>query len=235
MGLLDLIRPKKEDVRATRSALEAAEDGTADDGAINGLVTKILNFGLDGAGPLDSAVQIAEEARSKHKSTNDAIDAVVRKHLIGGAVGGFATGVGGFVTMPVAIPVNVLEFYVQATRMVGAIAHLRGYDVTRPEIRTAILLTLIGSKADDVLKKAGVATGAGRLTTLALKNLPPSAMLMINKAVGFRLLRGVGEKLFSRFGRGVPVLGGVVGGGIDGFMMRKIAEAARKEFPVKPA
>jgi hypothetical protein len=84
MGLLDLIRPKKEDVRATRSALEAAEDGTADDGAINGLVTKILNFGLDGAGPLDSAVQIAEEARSKHKSTNDAIDAVVRKHLIGG-------------------------------------------------------------------------------------------------------------------------------------------------------
>jgi hypothetical protein len=30
--------------------------------------------------------------------------------------------VGGFITLPVALPVNVLEFYVQATRMVGAIA-----------------------------------------------------------------------------------------------------------------
>ena len=37
--------------------------------------------------------------------------------------------------MPVAVPVNVAEFYVQATRMVGGIATLRGYDLAEPEVR----------------------------------------------------------------------------------------------------
>ncbi len=55
----------------------------------------------------------------------------MRLHVVGGVVGGFVTGLGGFVTMPVALPVNIAEFYVQATRMVGAIATLRGYDVQR--------------------------------------------------------------------------------------------------------
>ena len=75
--------------------------------------------------------------------------------------------------MPIALPANVLEFYVQATRMVGAIATLRGYDVQDPRIRTAVLLTLVGSKSDDVLKKAGMATGGGRVTSLALGTSRP--------------------------------------------------------------
>ena len=33
--------------------------------------------------------------------------------------GGFVTGFGGFVTMPIALPVNVAEFYFVATRMTG--------------------------------------------------------------------------------------------------------------------
>jgi hypothetical protein len=40
--------------------------------------------------------------------------------------------------MPVALPANVAEFYLIATRMVAAIADVRGYDVTDPQIRTAV-------------------------------------------------------------------------------------------------
>ena len=156
---------------------------------------------------------------------------MARSHVITGGIGGFVTGLGGFVTMPIALPVNVFEFYVQATRMVGAIAHLRGYDVNQPRIRTAVLLTLIGSSADDVLAKAGLSTGGGRLTSLALKRLPPAALLVINKGVGFRLLRGVGEKVLAKLGRGIPLAGGVVGAGLDGYLMKKIADQASHEFP----
>ena len=113
--------------------------------------------------------------------------------------------------MPIALPANVLEFYVQATRMVGAIATLRGYDIKDPRIRTAVLLTLVGSKSDDVLKKAGMATGGGRVTSLALRNMPPAALMVVNKAVGFNLMRGVGTKVLGRLGRGVPVAGGFFG------------------------
>lgn len=236
MGLFDLLKPKQKGVQETRSALDAADDGTADDGVVGGLVTRILAMGLDGVGPLDSARAVADEAlRESGGDVDKAVRKVARMHLVGGAVGGFATGLGGFVTMPVALPVNVLEFYVQAARMVGAVAALRGYDISDPRIRTAIALTLVGSDADEILNRAGLSTGAGRLTTTALRGLPPTAMLMVNKAVGFRLIKGVGTKAFARFGRGVPVAGGVVGGAIDGWMMKKIGDAALKEFPPRAA
>jgi hypothetical protein len=135
------------------------------------------------------------------------------------------------VTMPVALPANVVEFYVGATRMVAAIATLRGYDVTDAQVRTAVLLTLVGSDADEVLAKAGLTGGTGKVVALVGQQLPPAALLMVNKAIGFRLLRGLGEKAFARLGRGIPLAGGVVGGGIDVWMMKRIADHALTEFP----
>lgn len=232
MGLFDLLRPRRDSVEVTRSALEQADQtGDGDGGAVTALITSLLNVGLDGKGPIDSAMTVAGHAREATDTVEEAVYKVVRSHVITGGIGGFVTGLGGFVTMPIALPVNVFEFYVQATRMVGAIAHLRGYDVNQPRIRTAVLLTLIGSSADDVLAKAGLSTGGGRLTSLALKRLPPAALLVINKGVGFRLLRGVGEKVLAKLGRGIPLAGGVVGAGLDGYLMKKIADQASHEFP----
>ncbi len=235
MGLTDFLKPKREQVTRTRAALEAAKDPAVDENAgsqaVTKVVTMLLDLGLDGRGPIDSAAQVAAEALREKGSVEEAINAIARSTMLRGGIGGFVTGVGGFVTMPVALPANVLEFYVQATRMVGAIATLRGYDVEDERIRTAVLLTLVGSKSEDVLKKAGMATGGGRLATFALRGMPPAAMMVINKAVGFNLMRGVGTKALGKLGRGVPVAGGFVGGGIDAYMMKKIADHAMKEFP----
>lgn len=233
MGLMDLLRPGRERVEATKSALEAAKDPGVDDGAVTKVVQMILNAGLDGAGPLSSAQEVADKARREHPDTERAINEVVRDHIRTGAIGGFATSVGGFVTMPVALPVNVLEFYVQATRMVGGVAALRGYDLRDPQVRTAVLLTLVGVRADEVLGAAGIASASGRVTTFALRKLPPAALMMVNKAIGFRLLRGVGERFLNRLGKGIPLVGGAIGAGLDGYLMKRIAEQARREFPVR--
>ena len=155
----------------------------------------LMDVGLDGRGPLRPATSIADAARRRTGYPEEAVERVVRLHVVGGMVGGFVTGLGGFVTMPVAVPVNVAEFYVQATRMVGAIATLRGYDVRDPDVRTAVLLTLVGAKADEVLAKAGLTTGGGAITKLAMGKLPPAALMVINKAISFRLMRGVFERL----------------------------------------
>ncbi len=212
-------------------ALDAAAMHAPDEGTISHLVQLLMDVGIDGAGPLKSAQWIAEDARRETRTTEAAISKIARKTVARGAIGGFVTSVGGFVTMPIALPVNVVEFYVQATRMVGAIATLRGYDVDNPMVRSAILLTLVGSDADDVLAKAGLATGGGRMVSMATSQLPPAGLLIVNKAIAFKLLRGVGEKAFSKLGRGVPLLGGLVGGGIDTWMMKRIADHAMGEFP----
>lgn len=236
MGLIDLLTPGRAEAKKTRAALDAAGDPDPDPGAIDRLVEMLVATGLEGRGPLSSAREVAQEALAKSDGdVEKAVARLARQTLVTGSIGGFVTGLGGFVTMPVSLPVNVAEFYLQAVRMVGGIASLRGYDLEEPRVRTAVLLTLVGSDSHEVLEKAGMTTASGRITSYALKGLPPGALMVINKAVGFRLMRGVSEKVLSRLGRGIPVAGGLVGGGIDGFMMKKIADHAMKEFPVSAA
>jgi hypothetical protein len=202
-----------------------------DEGVVGRLIQVLLDAGIDGMGPLKSARELADLARAETRTTEGAVKKMVRSHVVKGGVGGFVTGVGGFMTMPVALPANVVEFYVGATRMVGGIAILRGYDIDDPQVRSAVLLTLVGSEADEVLAKAGLTGGGGKVLGLVGQQLPPAALLMLNKAIGFRLLRGLGEKAFARLGRGIPLAGGVVGGGIDVWMMKRIADHAMNEFP----
>lgn len=198
------------------------------------LVERLLDVGIDGRGRFHSAQQVADGARGEHRDTDRAITAVIRHHTRLAAAGGFVTGLGGFVTLPIALPANVLEFYALATRMVASVAALRGYDLELSAVRSAVLLTLVGADADDLLKKAGVVS-TGRLANLAAQRLPGPALMVLNKGIGFRLVSSAGRSALTRFGRGVPLVGGVVGAGVDAYLLRRIAEQARHEFPARPA
>jgi hypothetical protein len=201
-------------------------------GAATKLIGRLLEVGIDGRGPFDSAEKVAAKAlREAGGNPDAAIKIVQRNHRQLAAVGGFVTGLGGFFTMPVSLPVNLLEFFVLGTRMTAATAKLRGYDLTQPEIRSAILLSLVGADSEDVLKRAGLQLSGGRIVSLATDRLPATALMVLNKAIGFRLLGRLGQGTFAKLGRGVPLVGGLIGGGVDLFMLGKIAEAGTKEFP----
>lgn len=231
MAVLGKKRTRSTDVERS-SALTQAETATPENGITSRLVRTVTDLGIDGRGPFRSAAVVAATSLERaHGDVERAVRAVTASATRGGAAGGVVTGVGGFATMPVALPANLLEFYVQATRMVAAVATLRGYDVSQQQIRTAVVLTLVGSDADEVLRRAGISTGTGRVTALALRRLPASSLMMVNKAIGFRLLRGVAERFLTRLGRLVPVAGGVAGGVLDAWMMRRIAANARRQFP----
>jgi len=251
VGLLGFNRDKAdrasdetaERVRAVAagSALErgAASSSSSDEGGLTGTATKLierlLDIGIDGRGPFDSAETIAETAL-KHSRGNveQAVTSIRRDHRQLGAVGGFVTGLGGFFTMPISLPANVLAFYLVGTRMTAATAKVRGYDLKDPAIRSAILLTLVGADGDDILKKAGLTAAGGKLSSVAFSRLPAPALMVLNKAIGFRLLARIGGSAFTRLGRAVPVVGGLLGGGVDVYMLSRIGAQAAKEFPQKP-
>jgi hypothetical protein len=227
-------RGRDEEEARPQSALDLAARPGDDPGrlasTVTGLIESLLDIGIDGAGRFDSAQQVADVKRAEQATAEGAVDAVVRQHLKLGAAGGFVTGLGGFITMPVALPVNVLAFYLVATRMVAAVACLRGYDIKEPRIRSAVLLTLVGADAEDLLTKAGVVS-TGRLSNLAAQRLPGPALMVVNKAVGFRLLTMAGKKSLTKLGKGVPMVGGVLGAGLDTYLLNRIAAQARHEFP----
>jgi hypothetical protein len=108
MGLKDLVTRGRSEAATTTSGLEAAGHPHHDPGAIDRMVTMLLDVGLDGRGPLDPVREVADDALRKAGGDREkAIAAVARRTTVTGGIGGFVTGVGGYVTMPVALPVNV--------------------------------------------------------------------------------------------------------------------------------
>lgn len=232
MGLFDMFRGSKKNVEVTRSALDEANDPDGTSDSISTLIQQLTSVGIDGLGPFDSATKIASETLARADGDVEvAVRRVRAQHQRLAGAGGFVTNLGGFVTLLVAVPANVFQFYVLATRMTAAIAHLRGYDVADQRIRTAVLLTLVGSNSADILGKAGIAVGGGTAVQLASRSLPRAAIMVVQKAVGFRILRSAGARVFARAGRLIPVLGGAFGAGLDLAMMTRIADQAHQEFP----
>ncbi|WP_312719374.1 EcsC family protein [Mobilicoccus sp.] len=209
---------------------------TEDMGAIatqaSKLVERILEVGIDGKGSFDSAQKVADDARRRRSDPERVVDDIIGAHLRLAAGNGFVTGLGGFVTLPIALPANVAGFYIVATRMAGAIAAVRGYDIADPSVRSAILLSLIGADSDDLLQKVGYQTG-GRLANLATERLPGALLMAINKGVGFRIVTRMGRSTLSKMGRLVPVAGGAIGAGLDSYLLKKIADGVRDQFPFK--
>ncbi|QGF22907.1 hypothetical protein [Raineyella fluvialis] len=138
-------------------------------------VEGLRDIALDGTLAFTSAGRMAARAGGRARHPEAAIATVVRRHANGVAVGGFLTGLGGFLTLLVALPVNVVEFHLQAIRMVGAIARLRGYDLTDERVRTAVLLSVAGDDSHAILRQAGLGLGgiSGRLTDQLTGRMPP--------------------------------------------------------------
>ena len=223
----------KDDGLSGDTAQWASVDDSPMSDAASPMIERLMDVGIDGTGPFSSARDVADMAVAEHREVESAIDAMVRSHLRLAAANGFVTSLGGFVALPIALPANVLGFYLIATRLVAGIASSRGHDIGRPEVRSAVLLALVGADADDLLAKAG-ATGTGQLVNLAAQRLPGPVLMAVRKGVMFRLLLRIGKKSFSRFGKVVPVAEGLVGAGLDAYLLKRIADHARLEFPWKP-
>ena len=145
-----------------------AEVGAASSGKSANPVTKLVesfrDIGLNGKAGYASAEKVARKAAGAKPSARrqeKAIKKVIRSHRRGVTAAGFATGLGGLFTLPLLLPANIFEFYVQATRMSGAIASIRGYDVKDEEIRARVLATLVGDDAGNVLQGIGLGPVAG--------------------------------------------------------------------------
>ena len=199
------------------------------------LVRQVVELGIQGGGPLSAAVESAEE----HLATaggdrEEAIRRLVATHVRLAAASGFVTGLGGIATLPVTVPAAMAGLYIIAARMTAGVAHLRGYDVDSDEVRSAILVSLLGSAGASVLRNVGVEVGQ-RSTIVALQRLPGRVLTELNTRVGFRLVTKAGEKGVVNLTKLVPLVGGPIGAAVDGVSCKTIAGYAMRTFtPVVP-
>jgi len=184
---------------------------------------------VTGVPPLPSAQELAEEYLAKDGALREKVDRLIRWQNTKCATSGFLTGLGGIITLPVAIPSNISCVIFVQVRMVAAIAHMAGHDIRSDPVRTLVYACLTGNAAKDILKDAGIVIGK-KLTEQAVKRLSREVITKINQRVGFRLLTKFGEKGAINLGRAVPLVGGLIGGTLDAVATNLIGNVARDAF-----
>ena len=155
-----------------------------------------------------------------------ATDSAIRWAVAQAGLIGFTTGLGGAFTLPVSLPVNVAGVSAIQIHMVQEIARIRGYDLGSAQVRTLTIGCLAGGAVIDALKTAGISAGTA-LTRTMLLQLSGAALAAVNRTVGTKLAARAGVMNVGKF---VPVVGGLIGGAVDGASTAAIGAVAKRVF-----
>lgn len=145
---------------------------------------------------------------------------------------GFVTGLGGLLTLPITAPAAFGASWIVQARMSAAIAQIAGYDLECDRVRSFVVACLVGDAMKDIVKEVGIKAGTG-LTKSLLHKVPDRVLIEINKKVGFRLITKAGERGAINLMKGVPIVGGVVGGVFDAGACRIVGKNAKRLFYAK--
>jgi uncharacterized protein (DUF697 family) len=193
---------------------------------------QFLDKAIDGFPGFPGAREIARRHLARRRDVDHAIRDVIDQHVRLAGAQGFVANVGGVVTMPIAIPANLAGLALIQVRMVAAIEHLRGYDLSDPRVRTAAVMTLLGEEDIRRTIKAGQFPGLPHDVAVASQDPDPRLLEQVTSHVTQALVTRVGGKHATlTVTKRVPVLGGAVSAGVDAYSTYTIGRYADREFP----
>ncbi|HWU32128.1 MAG TPA: EcsC family protein [Marmoricola sp.] len=194
-------------------------------------VLKALDGAINGVSRLSGAAAAADAALEKHHgNTERAIHHLIEKHVRYAGAQGMLTNIGGLTTLAVAIPANLAGLALVECRLIAAIIHLRGYDLADPRTRNGVLACLLGPDALAAeLRKKRIPGDPNELLTA--KTVDPDLTARLANAVATELItRATGTRVATTVGRRVPILGGAVGAGSDGYATWKLGRFVDREI-----
>lgn len=172
---------------------------------------------------------LANDYLQKSKDVDTAAKKFINYQVTKCTTSGFLAGLGGLITLPVAIPANVGSVMYIQMRIIACLAYLGGYDINSDQVQTLVYACLVGISIDQILKNVGIQFGT-KFTMTMVKKIPGTVLTKINQKVGFRFLTKFGTKGLINIGKAVPIVGGVIGGGFDFAETKIIANRAYKMF-----
>ena len=194
-------------------------------------VREALHRAIHGVGPLPPAAKAADAQLKEQRGNVDlAVREVIENHVRLAGAGGFVTNIGGLVTAAFTIPANITGLALIECRMIAGIAHLRGYDLYDPRVRNAILTCMLGEDhVNKLVKKKKLPAPPMALATAPAHD--PDLDRIISAEVASELItRVAGKQLALSMGRRIPIIGGLIGAGADGYATWKVGRYADREF-----
>ena len=207
--------------------------------AFNSAMVKLIDTAIDGIGTFPSAKTLAAKQLQRKPDLNQAIDSIVRNHILLATAQGVVTNIGGIISTIIGTPINLTGLIFIQIRMVACIAHLHGYDVDDPRVRTAIAMCLLGEREMErqILNKQ-IPTTPLTVATSPVHD-PGLHTHIADKVLAHLLTESAGKGLITSIARKTPVIGGGVGGIADLLDTRMVSICARKHLlirrPIIPA
>ena len=200
-------------------------------GVTSRAVLEALHRAIEGVGPLPPAAKAADKQLAEQRGDVDkAIHEVIENHVRLAGAQGFATNLGGLVTMAVALPANITGLALIQCRMIAGIAHLRGHDLADPRVRSAVLATLLGDEVVADLIKRKKLPGTPMALATAPVHDPQLSVVLSGEVASFLIAKVAGKRLATMAGKRIPVVGGLVGAGADGFSTWRAGRYADTEL-----
>lgn len=205
-------------------------------GLTQSFVREALHRALVGVGPLPPAAEAARVQLDEQRGNVDkAVRELIENHVAYASVEGLATNLGGLVTTAIVAPASITGLALIQCRMVAGIAHLRGYDLDDPRVRNAILAILMGEDSVERLVKNRTLPATPHGLANAEVHDPALDRVITSEVATDLVGRVAGKRMATTVGRRVPVVGGVVGMGADGYATWKLGRYADRELRPRTA
>lgn len=166
--------------------------------------------------------------------TDDALARKIinRKSIKNGLIGAI-TGLGGLITLPIAIPANLATTWrVQAT-MACAIAYVYGHNFATTDLKTDIYIIMAGDSAKEAFKRVGIEISKAATKKTIEKYVTREMMTKIWAIIGRKIVTKAGEKSLTSLVKMVPLVGAPVGFAFDWTSTRIVGETAIKYYSGK--
>ncbi len=194
------------------------------------LLDKLYESSIQGISKVSPPIdRLANDYLQKNQNVEAAAKKFINYQIAKCTTSGFLTGLGGLITLPVAIPANISSVMYVQMRMVACLAYMGGYDTRSDQVQTLVYACLAGISVDQILKSVSIQFGT-KFTTAMVKKIPGTVLTKINQKVGFRFITKFGSKGLINLGKAIPVVGGIIGGGFDLAETKVIANRAYKMF-----
>jgi hypothetical protein len=190
---------------------------------------------VEGLPLLGSPIETAGRFMARPGTLAHRVDEMSQAHLALCTSTGFVCGLGGFITLPVTLPANVIGVALVQLHFCAATAFLAGEDLSDPDVRERCIRCVTGAltetddrdEAQEIVDRSAV-----KIAERGLRFVAETALGAVDAAGRFATRRFVFGKLPRR---SLPIIGGFIGGASDLYATRRVIAAARAEFLEPPA
>ncbi len=196
--------------------------------------------------PDKSCYRLASEYRDSGKTAEECARNFINWQTGKAGVTGFAFGLPGFAAMPLTIPADFASVSYLQLRMIAVIGILFGWEATSDQLRTVAFSCLLGTAAGEAVRDVGVKASTRFGSSFLRKKISGDFLKGINNLLGVTNLfikgtssttKAVGKATASASAKAsskgivnlsklVPLLGGVVGGGLNIVFTRQMGRLA---------